>query len=119
LPMAVEYPFWDDRCPEVLVRFGRPLAVESGRVRPAREWSSLVERELEETVDRLAAEALARDASRFSIVIQGTAGVGGVYDMGRRFRAWLGGRAFRPEHAARPADDVDGTRTPPREASPS
>lgn len=119
LPMAVEYPFWDDRCPEVLVRFGRPLVVASGRVRSSREWSALVERELEQTIDRLAADALARDCSRFATLIQGTAGVGGIYDVARRLRAWLGGRAFRPEHAARPAGDAEGTRNLPREASPS
>lgn len=119
LPMAVEYPFWDDRCPEVLVRFGRSVAVENGRGRSAREWSALVERELEETVDRLATDALARDPSRFSTVMQGTAGVGGIYDMTRRFRAWLRGRTFRPEHSTRPAEDVEGTRNLTREASTS
>ncbi len=33
----------------------------------------------------------------------GTAGVGGVYDIGRRMRAWLGGTTFRAEHSARSA----------------
>ncbi len=119
LPMAVEYPFWDDRCPEVLVRFGRPLVVEKGRGRSGREWSALVERGLEETVDRLAADALARDPARFSTLIQGTSGVGGIYDMSRRVRAWLGGRAFRPEHATRQAEDAEAARNLPREASKS
>ena len=33
VPLALEYPFWNDRCPEVLVRFGQSIAVEAGRDR--------------------------------------------------------------------------------------
>jgi hypothetical protein len=36
LPMAVEYPFWDDRCPEILIRFGTPSpSSRAAAARPA------------------------------------------------------------------------------------
>lgn len=102
LPMAVEYPFWNDRCPEALVRFGRLISIESGDERSAREWTNLLERELQLTLDRLAEESMRRDPSLFITLQAGTAGVGGVYDIGRWIRARLGGATFRAEHSARP-----------------
>jgi 1-acyl-sn-glycerol-3-phosphate acyltransferase len=101
LPIAVEYPFWDDRCPEVLVRFGRAIEVKSGRERSAREWTASIEKVLQETMDRLAEESLRRDPDLFATYLAGTAGVGGVYDMGRRIQAWFRGTTFRAEHASR------------------
>lgn len=102
VPMALEYPFWNDRCPEVLVRFGPPLEIGDGTERSAREWTARIEQALEAELDRLASESIARDPGAFTTLVEGTAGVGGVYDIWRRMRAWLGGRTFRPEHATRP-----------------
>ena len=58
VPLALEYPFWNDRCPEALVRFGPPIVVEAGRDRPAAEWTAAVEEALLETQDYLGNEAL-------------------------------------------------------------
>jgi 1-acyl-sn-glycerol-3-phosphate acyltransferase len=102
LPLAIEYPFWNDRCPEVLVRFGRAIEIDSGRTGSPREWTSLTEQSLQASLDTLADEAKARDPAAFTTLIGGTAGVGGVYDVWRRLRARLGGTTFHPEHAARP-----------------
>jgi 1-acyl-sn-glycerol-3-phosphate acyltransferase len=102
VPMALEYPFWNDRCPEALVRFGRPIEVDDGRSRPARDWAAAIERALEEQLDALANEAQGRHSGAFTTLIGGTAGVGGVYDTWRRARAWLEGRGFDPEHVTRP-----------------
>ena len=102
VPLAIEYPFWNDRCPEVLLRFGRPIQVGNGRSRPPGDWTSEIERSLEHELDALAIEAMGRDPDAFTTLIEGTAGVGGVYDTWRRTRAWLGGRTFRAEHATRP-----------------
>jgi 1-acyl-sn-glycerol-3-phosphate acyltransferase len=112
VPTVIEYPFWNDRCPEVLVRFGRPIEVGSDVERPAAEWTALVERGLQDCLDALAEESQRRDPALFTTLVHGTAGVGGVYDIGRRVRAWLGGSTFRAEHVARPGD-VDGDRPAP------
>lgn len=104
VPMAVEYPFWTERTPEALVRFGEPRVM--GRDLPP----SLVglhgalEDGLADAMDRLADDAVSRDATRFYEVFAGSAGVGGVYDAWRRVQAWTAGRRFDAAHAPGPAD---------------
>lgn len=97
LPLALEYPFWEERSPEALARFGEPLPVR-GYERSADGWTELLEGRLAAVQDALAAEALARDARRFEILVGGRAGVGGVYDAWRRLRARLHGERFHPGH---------------------
>lgn len=89
LPVAFEYPFWTERFPEALARFGQPIE----RPEPGE-----LEHRLEETMDTLAADVIARDPARFEEILSGSAGVGGVYDLSRRLRAWSRGRGFDPEH---------------------
>lgn len=97
LPVAVEYTFWDERTPEALVAFGVPLQCGGGR--NAREWTATVADELERTQNALAEAAIARDPKQFHALLRGRAGVGGVYDLWRRFKAIVTGRRFRPEHS--------------------
>lgn len=100
LPLAVEYTWWHERQPEVLLLFGQPLEVtaDTAAAHSPEEWSDLLERRLELAQDALAFEAQGRDPSRFQNLLSGTAGVGGVYDLWRRFRAALRGRSFDPRH---------------------
>jgi 1-acyl-sn-glycerol-3-phosphate acyltransferase len=100
LPLALEYPFWDQRTAEALARFGEPIDVAEHPVRSAREWTGAVAAALEQTQDALAAEAGRRDPSLFQLLVRGRAGVGGVYDGWRRLAAWLRGRRFRADHGA-------------------
>ena len=100
LPLAVEYPFWDESKPEALAAFGEPIAVEDGHARTPAAWTARFEDALAATQDALAARARARDPEAFEALIGGSAGVGGVYDAWRRFRAWLRGERFDPTHAA-------------------
>jgi len=98
LPMAMEFPFWDERYPEALLRFGRPVDVASVGPMAVADWTRLFEARLAETMDDLAAAAISRDPARFATLIDGSAGVGGVYDLWRRLKAWIGGRAFSARH---------------------
>jgi 1-acyl-sn-glycerol-3-phosphate acyltransferase len=95
LPLALEYPFWDERYPEALARFGAPVL---GHDRAPARLLPLLQRHLEEAMDVLARDALSRDPSRFLPVLEGSVGVGGVYDVWRRARAGLLGQSFRPGH---------------------
>jgi 1-acyl-sn-glycerol-3-phosphate acyltransferase len=100
LPLALEYPFWEERLPEALARFGEPVTIgdaETDDLRPAA-WTRLLESRLAATQDALAGDALARDPARFEVLVGGGAGVGGVYDLWRRTRARLRGEVFRAEH---------------------
>jgi 1-acyl-sn-glycerol-3-phosphate acyltransferase len=98
LPLALEYPFWNDRGPEALARFGRPLAVRDFPGSSAEGWTARLESALQETQDALAERARRRDPEHFLTLVGGTAGVGGAYDAWRRLKALFRGQPFRPEH---------------------
>jgi 1-acyl-sn-glycerol-3-phosphate acyltransferase len=99
LPMAVEMTFWDERTAEALIRFGSPVNITGHEQAAADEWTATIECELQAAQDALAAEAMRRDPAQFDTLVSGRAGVGGVYDLGRRLRAWLRGERFDAEHS--------------------
>ncbi len=97
LPLAVEYPFWEERTPEALARFGKPLDASEARLGPG-DWTVLLAERLTATQDALAADSISRDPARFETVARGRAGVGGAYDAWRRLTARLRGETFDPRH---------------------
>ncbi len=97
LPVALEYPFWEERFAEVLVRFGEPLSVDDGSARSAEEWTALVAARLEATQDRLAESAVARDRNAFQVLTAGRVGIG-VYDLWRTVMAALRGQRLHRAH---------------------
>ena len=100
VPLAVEYPFWSERLPEALAAFGPAIRIGDHPDRDAAAWTQTLASHLEATQDRLAAAAMARDASRFRVLERGRVGVGGIYDLVRRFAAWRRGERFEAEHGA-------------------
>ncbi len=99
LPLAVEYLFWNESRPEALVRFGDPI--ETGSQRTVIGWTGHLEAELARTMDGLAAEAVQRDPRQFQTLLRGGAGVGGIYDLYRRSRAFAAGHRFDARHEPR------------------
>jgi 1-acyl-sn-glycerol-3-phosphate acyltransferase len=99
LPLALEYPFWEERYPEALARFGPPIVVERGADRDAAEWRLAVESALADTQDALALESQGRAPAAFVTLVGGNSGIGGIYDRWRRLRSLLSGVPFRPGHA--------------------
>ncbi len=100
VPLAVEYPFWSERLPEALVAFGPAVRLADHPDRDADTWTHVLATDLAATQDRLATAAMARDASRFRVLERGRVGVGGVYDLVRRFGAWRRGEVFDASHGA-------------------
>lgn len=100
LPVAVEYAFWEEKTPEALVRFGRPIT--GSDLQGVWHKPEFFEVALADTMNVLAEDSIYRNTKRFRVVASGKAGVGGIYDLWRRFRANLAGRSFRPEHGAHP-----------------
>lgn len=98
LPLAVEYPFFDERNPEALALFGPPVLAEEIQSRDVDVWNERLAERLTATLDELAAFAVARDPSPFRTLVGGRVGVGGVYDAWRRLKAWSRGKTFRPGH---------------------
>jgi len=98
LPLALEYPFWEERYPEALACFGSPIAIGEGLRYSVKQWMHIIEAGLTASQDTLARLALTRKAQAFDTLIGGSAGVGGIYDLWRRLKSFLGGRRFVPEH---------------------
>lgn len=97
LPMAVEYTFWNERCPELLVQFGPPI---TAALLPAEREvrTNALERALATAQAVLAERSIARDPSAFTRLAIGRAGVGGLYDLWRRIAANLRGQKFQDRH---------------------
>jgi 1-acyl-sn-glycerol-3-phosphate acyltransferase len=100
VPLAVEYVFWEERLPEILVRFGGPVAVnhEISATQPAAEWTKYLESRMQENQDSLAAEVQRRNPASFEMILRGGAGLGGVYDWWRSAAARWRGKSFQLEH---------------------
>jgi 1-acyl-sn-glycerol-3-phosphate acyltransferase len=96
MPLALEYPFWNERRPEALAYFGPPI--EAGPARSVSEWNAMLEDALARAMDALAAASMARNPALFVELLRGRAGVGGVYDLWRRAAASAAGRRFDPSH---------------------
>jgi len=109
VPLAVEYPFWDERTPEALMRFGQPFEAAALADLPVQDIAAELEGRLEVVMDQLALDAQSRDPARFLTLIEGTVGVGGIYDLWRRMRALSAGQRFSAAHGSR---EVDGRQGP-------
>lgn len=98
VPLAIEYPFWSERFPEALARWGQPIVVDHGLSRSPEEWTFTIAQRLSQTQDLLAEDAILRNEAAFEIILRGGAGVGGFYDVYRGFRAKLRGEHFHRAH---------------------
>jgi 1-acyl-sn-glycerol-3-phosphate acyltransferase len=103
VPVAAEYVFWEERLPEILVRFGEPVQVrgEHNAAFDAKYWTCLFELKLTEAQDALAVEAQRRNRDDFQTVLRGGAGQGGIYDLWQWLNANLRGQPFRREHGGK------------------
>ena len=102
VPVAIEFPFWQERTPECLFRFGPVQRRAPDDDSTAAAWSERLALALEATQDALAAEAQGQRAADFETLLHGAAGVGGVYDAWRRLKAHVRGERFHAEHGGGP-----------------
>lgn len=103
LPLAIEYPFGEEKRPEMRLAFGEPIAMGLGQgegPRSSAQWNTLLEDRLAETMDHLASATIEGDLDAFTLLGDGQRGVGGVYDMWRRLRALLTGKKFEAAHGS-------------------
>ncbi len=98
LPIAVEYPFWEERLPEVLVRFGEPFSIAEHAGVSKEGWQRMLETGLRTTQVDLESDSLARRSEAFSILISGTTGVDWIYDALRRVRSLFTGEGVAKTH---------------------
>lgn len=108
LPLAIEYTFWDERLPETLLRFGKPLRIPEST--SSDEATALLEAALAATMAELRSAAMARDARAFEVLLQGGRGTGGFYALGRRARALFTGKQMALDHTLRETNKGDEPR---------
>ena len=100
VPIAIEYAFWNERLPEILVNVGEPLEIADGTMEDARTWTNLLSYATAATLDELAMLATERDPEAFETVLSGTGGVGGVYEFWKRLSCAVTGRPYHHDHGS-------------------
>jgi hypothetical protein len=108
LPLAIEYPFWDELLPEVLLRFGDPVRVLGGQ-RAEAVNAKLIDA-LDTTMCELRQLAAARDAAAFTTLLRGNLGVGGIYAFCKRLRSLASRQPYQREHTVTREDTWERTR---------
>ena len=96
-PLAMEFVFWDEPRPEILVNFGNQIDTRAEKLEPDA-WKTRLERDLGDTQDELARAVMARDPEPFVTFIDGKRGVNPVYDRWRYLKALLRGEKFSAGH---------------------
>ncbi|MGI9089313.1 MAG: lysophospholipid acyltransferase family protein [Chthoniobacterales bacterium] len=99
VPLAVQYSFWEERLPEVLVAFGEPVIFQPNQSLRIGETTRLFESALESVQDHLATAAQRRRGEDWRPLLEGAAGTSIFYDLWRRARARLRGEHFRSAHS--------------------
>ena len=100
IPLAIEYAFWTEPRPEILVSMGEPIVPSAEPRHYAAHWTHVFTDALETTQDELAACSCRRDATEWLTLNRGKFGVNGIYDAWCRLRAGARGEKFVPEHHA-------------------
>lgn len=98
LPLAIEYTFWTEPRPEILLSFGEPTISHNAAPLSAPDCTKVFGTALEEVQDELATRSCRRDPNEWIVLERGTSGVNPFYDTWRRVRAYVGGKKFAPDH---------------------
>lgn len=95
VPLAIEYPFWNERLPECLLHFGEPVCIHG---EPAAAVEERLQAALLQSMTELEQLAIRRDPGPFHEILRGRNGTGGFYALGQRTLARLRGRRFEANH---------------------
>jgi 1-acyl-sn-glycerol-3-phosphate acyltransferase len=98
LPMAIEYSFWIEARPEILVSFGLPIMPGNRQRLDTDGWNQLLSRSLEDLQDELAMASCLRDPRDWLTMIHGHRGGNPAYEAIRHLRSWFRGRRFSSAH---------------------
>lgn len=102
IPLALEYPFWNERRPEALSYFGEPIPLGNDPGVSVEAWNQRLAKGLGESMDALAELTQRRDPDAFHTLLQGRTGIGGPYDAWRRLVSWSRGQRFQASHGGSP-----------------
>ncbi|MBM3963529.1 MAG: hypothetical protein FJ308_00450 [Planctomycetes bacterium] len=97
MPLAIEYPFWEEPRPMVLVRFGEPVTFDGGNNK--KHCSAKLEEAMRANQKDLAQCVIHRRIEAFEYLIPPRAARTSWYDTMRSWSAWFQGRPFDPRHS--------------------
>lgn len=97
-PLAIEYPFWEERLPEALCSCGEPIAADEHKSLDKSAWDALLVDRLRQAQQTLAAKSIARETDGWRVLLGGAEGVGGLYERVRWMHAKLTGQPYRAAH---------------------
>jgi 1-acyl-sn-glycerol-3-phosphate acyltransferase len=101
IPLALEYPFWDERRPYFMTRLGSPIdAADLGPTKA--DCDAAILGSMRENQSHLESLVLQRAQSNFRTLIDGSGRSGGGYDFFRRCRSLLSGQKFQLDHTSQP-----------------
>jgi 1-acyl-sn-glycerol-3-phosphate acyltransferase len=100
VPVAIEYVYWNERLPEILVNIGESLEIGDGTMEDARTWTNLLSYAMSATLDELTMLAVDRESKAFETILAGGAGIGGIYEMWKRLTSAVTGRPYYPDHGS-------------------
>ena len=95
VPLALEYVFWGERRPNLLMSFGTPISGSELAACKTVEATARIADALEATMSALAEAGRSRDPERFSNLLKGRDGMSAPIDLWRRFAAFAGGPRFQ------------------------
>jgi 1-acyl-sn-glycerol-3-phosphate acyltransferase len=97
IPLAIEYPFWEEPRPMIAVRFGSSQVFNPDMSKP--ECSEQLAGALRQTQLDLAAAVMQRQSDAFEYLIAPKAARTSWYDTMRAWKAWYHGQPFDPRHS--------------------
>lgn len=86
LPMAVHYPFWDEKRPELLIAFGESMPASGFLEQPVAATNEQLRVALEQRLDELLEASKERDPEPFTVLGRGARSIHPVYEFWRRLR---------------------------------
>ncbi len=101
LPVAIEYPFWEERRPELLVWFGAPMNTAALIGKSKAECLRVLTHHLREAQRELAEASIARDGTKFELLGGGPSGTFFVYDWWRSLRGAVRGKSVKTDHGTK------------------
>ena len=94
LPLAIEYTFWNEKKPEILVHAGKLISAENipSNDNPSSTLTKRLHEEIQTqmqlAIDDLASFSQQRNPQHFSSLLGGSAGVGGFYGWWQKLRGY-------------------------------
>ncbi|MFN3194175.1 MAG: lysophospholipid acyltransferase family protein [Aureliella sp.] len=101
LPLAVEYVFWEERTPEILVNFGSPIWTTDSELHrhDKSQWQHDLAEGLRKAQKKLAIASIARDSAKFRPLLKSQSGTFFIYDWWRATTNRMRGKSFDAEHS--------------------